>query len=249
MAGCCDWLVRRPIAHRGLHDPSSRIIENTVTAARGAMAAGYGIECDVQVSADGEAMVFHDERLDRLGGTEGELRHMPAHHLTRVPLAGSNDRMPTLPEFLDVLAGQVPLVCEIKSRFDGDFRLADRVAALAVDYAGPIALKSFDPAVITHLRARGSPMPLGIVTEARYDDEVSRAMPQALRQNLIHLLHFAETRPDFLSYRIDDLPHAAPHLCRTALGLPVMAWTVRTEAQARHAMLWADQIVFEGWRP
>jgi glycerophosphoryl diester phosphodiesterase len=248
-AGSWAWLVRRPIAHRGLHDRSTRIIENTLTAARGAVAAGYAIECDVQISADGEAMVFHDEGLERLGGVEGELCQIASRHLSLVPLGGSNDTMPTLPEFLAVLAGRVPLVCEIKSRFDGDFRLAERVAALTTDYPGPIALKSFDPAVIAHLRRRGSALPLGIVTEARYDDERSRAMPQALRLNLIHLLHFAETRPDFLSYCVDDLPHAAPHLCRTALGLPVMAWTVRTEAQARHAALWADQIVFEGLRP
>ena len=127
-------------------------------------------------------------------------------------------------------------------------RLADRVRAILAAYTGPVAIKSFDPAVIAHLRL-GAPCPLGIVAEASYDDPEWAALPGALRRDLAALTHFAQTRPDFLSYRVGDLPHAAPALFRAGLGLPVMTWTVRSPEQREAARRWADQMVFEGFLP
>ena len=147
------------------------------------------------------------------------------------------------------LGGQVPLICEVKSRFDGDQRLADRVAELATGYDGPLAIKSFDPAVVAHLRARGLPRPLGIVAEADYGDPEWSHLSPEVKRGLAHMLHFADTRPDFLSYHVHDLPHAVPHLYRVAVDLPVMAWTVRTPDQRQRAARWADQMVFEGFVP
>ena len=158
------------------------------------------------------------------------------------------DRIATFAAFLAMIAGRVPLVCEIKSRFDGDMRLADRVAALAAAYAGPLAIKSFDPAVVAHLRGR-VPCPLGVVAEAAYDHGEWADLPAALKVELAQFLHFDRSRPDFLSYHVNDLPHAVPHLLRRGLGLPVMVWTVRRPEQREHAAAWADQIVFEGFRP
>ena len=116
-------------------------------------------------------------------------------------------------------------------------------------YDGPLAIKSFDPAVIRHLRRLALPCPLGIVAEAAYDDSEWDPLSADLKRELAEVLHFGETRPDFLSYRVADLPHAIPYLCRTAIGLPVMTWTVRTDEQRRRAAVWADQMVFEGFVP
>lgn len=245
-----DWLVRRPIAHRGLHDRGRGVIENSLSAARAAVAGGYAIECDVQLTADGDAVVFHDFTLDRLTEASGPLVGRRAAELGDVALAGSSgDRVPTLGALLDLIGGRVPLVCEVKSRFTGDTRLADRVAAVAAGYGGPLALKSFDPAVVAHLRGRGLPHPLGIVAEAAYDDPEWAALTAETRAGLAALAHVADTRPDFLSWRVHDLPHAAPQLFRSALGRPVMAWTVRTADQRQRAARWADQMVFEGFAP
>ena len=247
-AGSTAWLVARPVAHRGLHDASEGRIENAAASARAAVAAGFAIECDVQLTQDGDAVVFHDFDLDRLTITQGPVRTRTSAALQRVAYRVGPDRIMSLGALLDLIAGRVPLVCEIKSAFDGDMRLAERVAGLARAYAGPMALKSFDPAVMAHLR-RAPPCPLGIVAEARYDDPEWDALSPGLKRDLAEFLHFSDTRPDFLSYHVGDLPHAVPHLCRAGLGLPVMTWTVRRPDQLALASRWADQIVFEGFLP
>ncbi len=241
-----DWLVDRPIAHRGLH--GGGLVENSLGAARAAVERGFAIECDVQLTRDGDALVFHDATLHRLTGARGAVAERSTEDLRGLAYAAGHDRLATLSDFLDLVAGRVPLICEVKSAFDGDVRLADRVAHLARAYAGPFAIKSFDPAVVAHLRA-APPCPLGIVAEARYDDDEWVDLPVGLKRELSAFLHFEATRPDFLSYRVDDLPHAVPHLLRVGLGLPVMAWTVRGPRQRALADTWADQIVFEGLLP
>ncbi len=244
-----DWLVRRPIAHRGLHDRAAGVVENSPAAARAAMARDFAIECDVQLTADGDAVVFHDFDLGRLTGGLGRVAERRAVDLAALALSGSEDTIPTLAGFLALIDGRVPLICEVKSRFDGDARLADRVAALATLYDGPLAIKSFDPAVIAHLRGCGLGNPLGIVAEADYDDPEWSSLSPDARRDMAEMLHFGETRPDFLSYAADDLPHAVPHLCRVGMGMPVMTWTVRTPEQRQRAARWADQMVFEGFVP
>ena len=242
-----NWLTARPIAHRGLHGPGRP--ENSAAAARAAIAADCAIECDVQRSADGEAFVFHDERLDRLTGARAALADLPARALGELTLADTPERIPTLAEFLALIAGRVPLICEIKSGFDGDVRLADRAAELAQTYDGPLAFKSFDPDIVAHLRARGCPRPLGIVAEASYEDPYFAAMTPAQKLEAGAFLHVSRTRPDFLSWSVTDLPHATPTLMRALGPKPVMVWTVRRPAQWKLARLYADQAVFEGEIP
>lgn len=244
-----DWLVRRPIAHRGLHERAAGRIENSPTAARAAIAGDFAIECDVQLTADGEAMVFHDFDLMRLTGAAGRVVERRAAELGALTLTGSDDHVPTLGAVLALIEGRVPLICEVKSRFDGDLRLADRVATIAAAYEGPLAIKSFDPAVISHLRGLALDRPLGIVAEAHYDDAEWAHLSADRKRDLAEVLHFADSRPDFLSYAVRDLPHAVPNLCRVAIGMPVMTWTVRTLEQRQRAASWADQMVFEGFVP
>ncbi len=240
-----DWLVARPIAHRGWHDAAAGRIENSLGAAEAAIAGGFAIECDVQRSADGEAVVFHDERLERLTEGEGPVAALSAAQLRALSLRGGG-RIPTLAELLALVGGRTPLICEIKSGFDGDERLADRVAEIAGSYNGALAFKSFDPNVIRHLRERGEPRPLGIVAEADYSDSYFRLLSPAQKQDLVTFRHYPLTRPDFLSWRVDDLPHVTPTLLRALKSLPIMAWTVRRPEQWALARAYADQPVFEG---
>jgi len=244
------WLTARPIAHRGLHDRAAGRPENTLAAARAAVAGGFAMECDVQISADGEAMVFHDPALGRLTGASERVGETNAQDLGRLTVAGSAERIPTLPDFLAAVAGAVPVIVEIKSAYDGDLRLARRTAEIAAAYDGPVALKSFDPEIVAALR-EGLPtrIPRGIVSETRQDDPVYATMTESRRRSLRDLLHFEATRPDFLSWRVDDLPCAPTSLCRLLAGLPVMAWTVRNPDQRANAAAHADQMVFEGFVP
>jgi glycerophosphoryl diester phosphodiesterase len=195
-------------------------------------------------------MVFHDDHLRRLARARGALAERSLAELQRIAFRGGEDRIPALPEFLTRIASRTPLICELKSRFDGDMRLAERVAAIARQYAGPLALKSFDPAVIAHLRARYDGIaPLGMVAQASYSGWHWRALSAEKKRDCAAFTHFSETRPDFLSWNINDLPHPTPFLLRSLSGLPVMVWTVRTPAQRRAAAEFADQIVFEGSPP
>jgi glycerophosphoryl diester phosphodiesterase len=248
-----DWLVARPIAHRGLHNRADGLIENSFAAADRAIAAHCAIECDVQMSGDGDAFVFHDERLERLTGNAGAVRATSSAALSRMRLAGSESDapIPTLEAFLERVERRVPVIIEIKSCFDGDMRLAERTARVAADYEGAVALKSFDPTIIAHLR-RGrlaESAPLGVVAQARYEHREWDVLDADQKQSMSCLLHWRDTRPDFLSYCVDDLPHAGAHLARAALQIPVMTWTVRTPAQWQTARTHADQAIFEGAIP
>jgi glycerophosphoryl diester phosphodiesterase len=244
-----DWLTERPIAHRGLHDRARDRIENSRAAAESAIVHGFAIECDVRLSADGEAIVFHDSTLERLTLRRGPLAELTTAQLGSVFLRGSDETIPSLPDLLSVVSGRVPLIVEIKSRFDGDLRLARRTARILEDYEGPVALKSFDPAVVALLREIAPERPRGIVGQAVYAGEWCAGLSAGQRHVLTDLLHYADSLPDFLSWRVGDLYSAAPYLCRAAAGLPVLAWTVRTDEERHHARRHADQMIFEGFVP
>ncbi|WP_377848781.1 glycerophosphodiester phosphodiesterase family protein [Bosea sp. UC22_33] len=244
------WLVAKPIAHRGLHDLAAGVIENSPSAATAAIAGGFGIECDVQLTADGEAVVFHDFVLDRLTGEAGEVVARKAAELNSITLKGSSDRILTLSAFLDLIGGRVPLVIEIKSRFDGDLALTKRTVEVVAGYRGhPIVIKSFDPAIVSALRELAPEIPRGIVAMNAYDYGDYDKLSADRKHALANLLHFTESRPDFISWKVTDLDSAAPYLCRNALGLPLMSWTVRTPEERQRAAAMADQMVFEGFRP
>ena len=245
-----DWLTARPIAHRGLHSKQSGLVENTPAAAAAAIAKNYAIECDIQRTKDGEAVVFHDFTLDRLMRAEGRVDAFSAHELGQLAEKECDQRIVSLPEFLARIGGLAPVIVEIKSRYDGDMRLADRGMAAVAAYAGPVCLKSFDPAVLVHLRGAGAVCPLGLVAQARYDTgEEWAGLPQEWRASFADLRDFPLARPDFLSWNLADLPHAVPMLCRKGIGMPVMTWTARSREALVRGRLWADQIIFDGFEP
>jgi len=243
------WLVARPIAHRGLHDASRGTIENTPTAVAEAIRFGYAAEVDLQVSADGEAMVHHDDALGRLTDGAGELRTLSAAAIKAVPFRSGSDRIPTLGQLCDLVSGRITLVLELKSRFDGDRCLVERVAKVLASYAGPVAVMSFDPFQIETLRAVAPHLARGIVAERHYRHAEWAELPGRERRNMAHLLHGWHTRPDFLAYAVHDLPAAAPTVARYVFRRPLLAWTVRTTAERLTASRFADQMIFEGFRP
>jgi glycerophosphoryl diester phosphodiesterase len=249
MKSSLDWLKARPIAHRGLHDRSKGVIENTASAALAAIEAGFAIECDVQLSGDGEAMVFHDFTLERLTKAQGKLSATGAEALGEVEMRGTRDRIMRLADWLALVKGRAPVVIEVKSAFTGDLQLTRRVVDVMRGYDGPFALKSFDPIVIETLREIAPAIPRGIIAMNAYEYPDYAGLSAAEKHALANLLHFERTKPDFLSWYVRDLPSAAPFLCRNELGLPVMTWTVRTEEERKLASAHADQMVFEGFRP
>jgi glycerophosphoryl diester phosphodiesterase len=242
-----DWLTARPVAHRGLHDASRGIIENTPSAVTAAIAGGYAVEVDLQITADGEAMLHHDSRLGRLTEGDGRLDTMTAVALRSVAFRATADRMISLGELCNLIAGRATLLLELKSRYDGDPRLPLRVAQVLQGYAGPVAVMSFDPLQIAIFREAAPRLLRGLVAERHYrpgyQDHAS------LRDATTYLRRIVTSRPQFLAYSIRDLPSPPPVIARYGLGLSLLTWTVRNDDERRTAARWADQMIFEGFRP
>jgi glycerophosphoryl diester phosphodiesterase len=244
-----DWLIARPVAHRGLHDESSGVIENTPSAVRAAIAANYGIEVDLQITADGEAMVHHDDVLGRLTDGEGRLDAMTAAELKRVVFRATSDRMMTLGELCDLVAGRITMLLELKSRFDGDGRLPARVRSVLAGYGGPAAPMSFDPVQIEALRRDAPRLVRGIIAAKYRPHPYWDQMPRYAQRTMGYLIHALAARPQFVAYSVADLPALAPLLARHIFKLPLLTWAVRTPAERETAARWADQMIFEGFRP
>jgi glycerophosphoryl diester phosphodiesterase len=249
MAASIDWLIARPIAHRGLHDAANGLIENTAGAFRAAIEAGYAIETDVQVSADGEAMVHHDDALGRLTEGEGRLDAFGAAALKRVPFRGSGEHMMTLADLCDLVAGRVTLVVELKGRFDGDERLAKRVADVLSRYAGPVAAMSFDLRQVMQLRQMAPHLARGITAAEYRPNSYRDLLPEGARSGLGYIRTGLKARPQFLAYSVGGLPGPLPTFMRRIMCMPVLTWTVRTQVERQRAARYADQMIFEGFRP
>src|SRR5262249_25674525 len=171
-------------------------VETRPWASAAAMAGHHGIECDLQVSADGEAMVYHDDALDRLTEGHGRLEATTTAELKRVAFKATGDRMITLGELCDLVAGRATLVIELKSRFDGDRRLVSRAASVLSGYRGPAAVMSFDPAQIADLRAIAPQLPRGMVAEKYGWGEVAAAPKRAI----MFFPQMVSARPQFIAY-------------------------------------------------
>lgn len=235
-AARAGWIGQWTYAHRGLH--GAGVPENSLAAARGAIARGLGIECDIQRSVDDCPMVFHDWDLKRLLGAEGETGSIAASELRAMRYPGTEQGPAELAELLALIGGKVPLLIEIKSKRGYDVgRTCAVVRAGLEDYRGLHAVMSFDPRV-SYWFARHSPETLRglVVTE-----EGSKGLRGDLRRHAA-LWH---ARPDFLAYDIRDLPSrfAASQRGR---GLPVATWTVRSPELLERARLHADAPIAEG---
>lgn len=244
-----QWLTARPVAHRGLHDRARGIIENMPGAALAAIDGNFAIECDIQLTADGEAMVHHDDALGRLTEGSGTLLDLTAQALKAVRFKDTAERMMSLGDLCALVRGRVPIVIEVKSHFDGDRRLIKRMAEVLSSYAGPVAGMSFDPDQVLALREMMPYLPRGIVAERVYSEADWPEATAAQRKGMLHLRHAFHTQPHFVAYHVNDLPAAAPFVARHIFGLPLLTWTVRTAEQRARAARYADQMIFEGFRP
>lgn len=244
-----DWLTARPVAHRGLHDAARGIIENMPGAVQAAIAGHFTIEVDIQLTADGEAMVHHDGVLGRLTEGEGPLLGKTAAELRAIAFKGTAEHMMSLGDLCALVAGRVPLVVEVKSHFDGDRKLVTRMAEVLGGYSGPVVGMSFDPDQVLALRQIMPKLPRGIVAQRNYDDEYWKPLTDAQRDSMLYLRHGFRTEPHFVAFWVNQLPAPAPWIARNIFGCPLLAWTVRTPEQRAQAARYADQMIFEGFVP
>ncbi|MGB3405992.1 MAG: glycerophosphodiester phosphodiesterase family protein [Jannaschia sp.] len=246
-----DSFLRGHIAHRGLHDRTNGRPENSVAAFMAALDLGIAIELDVQPSADGVAMAFHDNNLDRLTLEVGPIHLRTAADLSQIPLRGGPAGIPALGDVLTLIGGRVPLLIEIKDR-DGDMGanigpLEDAVLAALDGYAGDVACMSFNPNSVAHLAARAPRIPRGLVTSA-FLPEHWPELTESTRHRLAGIPDVERVGASFISHEVGtlDMPRVAEI---KAAGLPILCWTVRSAAQEREARKIADAVTFEGYLP
>lgn len=243
----------RPIAHRGLHDTARGVIENTAPAFKAAIAGGYGIECDLRPAAGGAPVVFHDATLDRLTGWSGPIAALTAVDLERVTYRDSAERILTFEHFLGLVSGSVPLLVEVKSEWDQPpLAFLRSIARHARAYQGPLALMSFDPAVLNVLRDLAPEVPRGLISGSYIALDGSQwwadKLTPAQAENLRDMAAFDAVDASLCAYLVSVLPTPQTEALRRR-GVPVFTWTVRTPAERALASAHADAMIFEGFRP
>lgn len=230
------WLEAQPYAHRGLHGDG--VPENSLAAFARATEAGYGIECDVRDSADGVVHVFHDDQLERLTGATGRFDRRTSREIAALRLADGS-RVPTLAAMLDLVAGQVPILIEVKNSRAPPAALCRAIAGLLDTYSGPVAVMSFDARVPAWFAAKRRSTVRGLVLSR------SGHPPGTVCRR--HALAIRKARPHFLACDVRDRP------CPSAIevrrrGTALLCWTVRTGAQWARVHRMADQPIFEQGR-
>ncbi|MCC6001879.1 MAG: phosphodiesterase [Pararhodobacter sp.] len=248
--------LEAPIAHRGLHDLAEGRPENGAAAITAAVAAGYGIEIDLQLSADWQAMVFHDDTLDRMTEAFGPISSRNAAALQAIPLrGGQGEGIPTLPQVLQMVAGRVPLLIELKDQpadVPGQHMLEQATAAALEGYPGPVAVMSFNPAMVAAMAQLAPAVPRGLTTcgfdADSFPNPTADPAREALRQRLVSIADYDATGACFISHDWRDL--ARPRVAALkAQGAAVLCWTIRSAEQEREARRVAQNITFEQYLP
>lgn len=242
--------LERPLAHRALHDIDAGRPENSRAAIRAAIDHGYGIEIDVQLSADGQAMVFHDYDLRRLTEEVGAVRQRSAGDLGQIGLKGGSEGIPTLGEVVTLVAGRAPLLIEIKDQ-DGSMGpdvgpLEHAVAEVLNSAPGPAAVMSFNPHSVALMAQLAPDVPRGLVTSAYRPEDWPLTTKRC--DELRGIPDYAPSHASFISHEAADLARPRVADLRSS-GAAVLCWTIRSEAEEASARRYADNVTFEGYLP
>ena len=243
--------LEAPIAHRALHDAALGIPENSRAAIGRAIEAGYGVELDIQLSADGVAMVFHDATLDRMTSEHGPIKAQSAEALGRIRLIGSDETIPTLAEVLAQISGRVPLLLELKDQSDclgpGEDRLERAVAADLAGYGGPVAVMSFNPSMVGAMQRLAPEVPRGLTTCAFDPAAWPQLTPEACTA-LRSIRAFGPVGARFISHDWRDL--GSPRVAELRNNeTPILCWTITNPDSEHEARRVAENITFEGYLP
>ena len=239
----------RPITHRALHDRKAGRGENSLKSIAAAIEAGYGIEIDVQLTSDGHAMVFHDDQLDRLTGETGPIRKRSRQNLETVVLTDDGGTIPRLETVLDLVAGQVPLLIEIKDQ-DGEMGpnvgpLEEATCAALKNYAGDVALMSFNPHAVAKCAQLAPDIPRGITTSS-YESTFWPEVPAETRDTLRAIPDYDRTGSCFISHESTDLDRPRVTELKSK-GARIFTWTIRSAKAEADARRIVDNVTFEGY--
>lgn len=233
-----SWLVKTPIAHRGLHN--DEIPENSLLSFENAIKNNYAIEIDLRITSDGEVVVFHDDKLGRMTGTSGYVNKTTLEDLKKLRLNGTGEQIPTFKETLDLVNGRTPLLIEIKNM--NKVGIEKKVWELLAGYEGEYAVQSFNPYTLEWFKEHAPKVKRGQLSSCFKNTEIGFLKRVALKRLWLNKI----SDPNFIAYNIDDLPN---RWVRKYRDLPLLAWCVRTIEQKEKALRFADNIIFENIDP
>jgi glycerophosphoryl diester phosphodiesterase len=236
------WLVATPIAHRGLH--SEIRPENSLAAIDEAVQRGFPVEIDVQTSADGRAIVFHDWNLHRLTGFDARVKFTNSVEIQKLRLSGGSERIPFLEDVLDLVNGRQPLIVEIKNR-KRPGALEPEISRILRNYKGAVAVHSFNPFSLGWFRRNHPGLCRGQISCSFDTDDMASWKKMILAHYGMNWM----SRPHFISHHWKQLPAIVPTLLRLLLRMPLLTWTVRGEKEEALARRFADNIFFESYLP
>ena len=230
------WITQRPIAHRGFHDAHAGRPENSLAAIIAAVEAGFAIECDLQVSSTGEPVVFHDPDLERMTGKPGQVKSLTPGQLAQLQLLDTDQVIDTLSAHLPHVNGQVPMLLELKGIEGENTGFVEGVAEALQGYHGEVGVMSFDHDLCKQFKQLMPHIPRGLTA---YGGE-------EFYQRHIDAMHAFDLQ--FVSYKVQDVDTRFVREMKQS-GLPVITWTVKTEADRARTEKFADQMTFEGFDP
>ncbi len=237
-----SWLKKTHIAHRGLHDDSRP--ENSMAAFVAALTHGFAIECDVQASLEGIPVVFHDAHLARMTGEDAFVYQRELQTLKTYTLADSTETIASLEDVLQFVDGRVPLLIEIKAD-SPVVSLTNAVITLLKDYSGEVAIHSFSPAIVRHLKKKAPAILRGqISSQFANNTHLSSFKKFYLSRMLLN----PWTQPDFVTYDISALPNPTVDRFKKSKK-PIIGYTAKTQADYTNALTRVDNVVFEGFLP
>lgn len=232
-----EWLLEKPIAHRGLHCEEKP--ENSLAAFEEAVKNGYPIEIDVQLTLDEKVIVFHDENLARLTNINKLVKDTSLNEINNLKIGKSEETIPTLNKVLQIINGKVPLLIEIKNK-NNIGRLEANVAKELESYKGKFAIQSFNPYTLNWFRVNYPNYLRGQLSCEFKDEDLSWYKKLLLRYLLLNFI----SRPDFVAYDIDSLPFFMVSFLRRK-GVPILAWTINNKERLKKSALYSDNIIFE----
>ena len=233
-----NWLLKKPIAHRGLHDESTP--ENSMAAFQAAVDADFPIEIDVQITKDKVPVVFHDDNLERLTGVKKRVTRVKFTDLMKLCIEGTDLHIPTFREFLEFIAGRVPILVELKKN-KGSRGIERVVVEMLHKYAGEFAIQSFHPIAIRKVRKLDPALYCGLLSSKLEEMKLMFLKKAAVKNARL----FFMAKPDFVSFEINSFPNERVKRFREELKLPIIGWTIKTKEDFERAREYCDGIIFE----
>ena len=239
-----SFFAKQKYAHRGLHDNQNGIPENSLLSFKRAMEKGYGVELDVQLTADKISVVFHDETLLRLCGDGRKVRELTYNELNQLRLLDTDEAVPMFTEVLDML-GQTPILCEIKTYPNNNLEVCKVVADTIKKYNCRLCIESFNPLAVRYFKQNMAEVIRGQLSMDFIKNRSGLSRVTAfLLKNLLFNFY---TKPDFIAFKHTNYKCFSFALCRKLFKLPCFAWTITSPAEEEKAMKDFNTVIFENY--